>query len=266
MYTEYWKLKEKPFRNTPDPKYLYHSKEHEEALVRLLYVITEGKGAMLLTGDYGCGKTLISHVFLSELNDVRYDLAMVTHPNLSSSDFLKEILYQLDIESGDMGKSDMLHVLGDYVYENHRNKRDTIVIVDEAQLVTDAATLEEIRLLLNFQQNEKFYITLILMGQPELREIVEQTPQLKQRLSVRYHLAPLSKTDTKHYIRHRLTVAGGDPSVFTEDALECVHSVARGVPRDINNVCDMALLMGFAKKVEAIDEPIIVAVIDDMSR
>ena len=266
MYQHHWKLKSKPFKNTPDPRYLYYGPDHEETLVRLLYVATEENGALLLTGGVGCGKTLISRVFINELSPDKFNVALITHPNLSPAEFIKEILYQLGIETELNSKVDLIHLLNEKIFEAFRQGRHTIIIIDEAQLICDPQTLEEIRLLLNFQQNDRFYITLILMGQPELAEHINTVPQLVQRLGVKCHIGPLDAEDTLNYIHHRLLTAGGDADLFTPEACELVHLASGGIPRQINTICDMALLVGFGQKLSSISVDIVQKVIHDVDQ
>lgn len=266
MYLTHWKLTHKPFSNTPDPTYLYYSADHEEALVRLLYVATEQSGALLLTGGVGCGKTLISRVFISELVPERFDVALITNPNLAPADFIKEILYQLGIETELTTKVDLIHLLNETVFEASRQGRHTIIIIDEAQAIQDPTTLEEIRLLLNFQQNDRFHITLILMGQPELAAHIDTVPQLVQRLGIKCHLSPLGAEDTRRYIAHRLNIAGAQTTLFSPETTDIIHKASGGVPRNINNICDMALLVGFGHKVSAISADIIKQVLRDLNQ
>lgn len=266
MYQQHWGLTSKPFNNTPDPRYLYYGPDHEETLIRLLYVATEHNGALLLTGGVGCGKTLISRVFINELKPERFDVALITHPNLSASDFIKEILYQLGIETEHTSKVDLIHLLNEKVFEASREGRHTIIIIDEAQLIRDPTTLEEIRLLLNFQQNDRFYITLILMGQPELATHIQKFPQLVQRLGVKCHIGPLDEEDTIAYIQHRITVAGSKKELFSVEACKLIHTASAGIPRQINTICDMALLVGFGQKLSAVSVDIVERVIHDVDQ
>ena len=264
MYCTYWGLKEVPFKNTPDPKYIYYSKEHEEALVRLLYVVTEGRGGLLLTGEYGCGKTLLSRVFLNELNDSKFLVALITNPNLTDVDFLREVLFQLGVDSQLTHKVDLLHDLDKLILKTHENGRSIVIIVDEAQQVSRDETFEEIRLLLNYQQYDAFMVTLILMGQPELRGKVAAIPQLKQRLGMRFHLQRLGHEECRNYIDHRLNVAGQTREIFTSDGKDAVFESSKGTPREINNICDMALLTGYGYNAPTIDRKLVEMVVEDM--
>ena len=262
MYEEHWDLKEKPFELTPDPRYVYYSHEHEEALMRLFYTIRDLKGAMLLTGLYGCGKTVLSRVFLNELIGSKYEVALITNPRLSANELLVEIIYQL---SGEMlegkSKGDLLRAFNEILYANLNNGKETVLVIDEAQSIEDIETFEELRLLLNFQQNDRFLITLILIGQTELRKRLKQLPQLKQRLLIEYHLNPLDEQDSNKYIEHRLKIAGAKHSIFDQKAKKIIYRYSSGVPRVINGIGDMALLEGYSQDRKTIDESIIKKVI-----
>ncbi len=209
MYEGYWKLKEKPFRNTPNPRFLYISQGHEEALTRLLYAVAERKGGMLLTGDYGCGKTLMSRVLLRELSPERYEMAIIANPNLSPTEFLHEVLYQFGVSArAGATKPELVHRVEAFARACRREGRHPVLLVDEAQMVRDTETLEEMRLILNLQRDEEFLMTLVLVGQPELRALVGKLPQFKQRLTLRYHLGPLEQAEAEFYIRYRMSKAG----------------------------------------------------------
>ena len=258
MYESYWKLKEKPFENTPDPRFLYSSHEYLEAATRLTYAVEERKGAALLTGEYGCGKTVISRLLFQLLPQDKYEIGLVTNPLMSPVELLREICSQLGIKiSSDSAKPELLTKLNERFYENLNTNKETVIIIDEAQTIKNLETFEELRLLLNFQLNDRFLLTLILIGQPELRAIVDRLKQLKQRLAIRYHLNPLSKEDTKYYITHRLKVAGTEAKIFSDKAFSLVWVHSDGVPRLINTICDMGLLLGFTQRLKEISEDII---------
>ncbi len=267
MYREYWGFQEKPFENTPDPRFIYYSSKHEEALMRLLYAVREKKGAAMLSGEYGSGKTLLSRVAMVKLlnEEERYRVALVVNPAIPKKELLSEIVYQFgeEIAKGDT-KSDLLHKLNDILYKNMGYKKHSVIIIDEAQTIEDASTLEELRLLLNFQLNEVFLLTLLLIGQPELREIIDRIPQFKQRLAIKYHLETLDFSETNEYIRHRCRVAGREDSPFSDDAIGLIYSASKGIPREINNICDLCLLIGSGEKVDFVNEDIASGVIRDI--
>lgn len=262
MYTEYWKLTAKPFENSPDPRFLYHSAEHDEALMRLLYAIQSSKGAALLTGEYGCGKTLLMHTIVNELSSGKFNIAYLTNPRWSASELVQEILYQLEITSNGTSRIEMLHSLNDFLFDNVRNGKHTIIIVDEAQIIGDYETFEELRLLLNFQLNDRCLLTLFLVGQPELNDMVKKIPQLNQRIALRYHLKRFSYEDTKAYIQYRLNIAGRNNPIYTEAAFKEIYNYSQGTPRTINNICDLSLVIGFGKHLEQIDADTIIGIIE----
>lgn len=255
MYEEYWKLQEKPFENTPDPHFLYYSQRHEEALSRMLYAIRERKGAAILTGEYGSGKTLLSRVLLDELSNDQYQSALIYNPRLPPLELIKEIIYQLGRDVSSLfNKTDLLHVLNEILYKNSNDNKSTVIVVDEAQAIGEEDSFEELRLLLNFQLNENFLLTLILLGQPELKGKIDNFPQLRQRLAVRYHLKALTEIETEEYIKHRLGVAGAKQEIFSEEAFKEIYYFSAGIPRRINNICDMALLVGCGEGLDKINK------------
>lgn len=258
LYERYWNLKHKPFENTPDPKFLFFSSQHQEALFKLQYVVEEGKGAAMLTGEYGCGKTLLTRVLVKQLNEHKYDIGLLTNPRWKSDELLREILYQLGHETDATDKSGLLHKLNDDVlFKNFQDGRSTVIIIDEAQMITDYDTLEELRLLLNFQLDDKFLLTLILSGQPELNPIVDHVPQLEQRVAVRHHLTGFNEEETSEYIQYRLAVAGREDAIFTPEAMQRIYEITRGTPRRINNICDICLLIAFTRKVSMVDVEVV---------
>jgi len=263
VYLDYWGLKVPPFENLPNPDFLYFSPKHEEAMTRLLYAAHGRKGAAMLSGDVGMGKTTLTRAFVRQLSEQKFDVGIVANPSLSPVDFIKEILYQLNVEENTDSKVDLLRLLNNKTLSNAQEGKTTVVIVDEAQAIKDDETMEELRLLLNFQLNDRFLITLILVGQPELRERVEKIPQLSQRISIKYHLSPLDYAETVKFIFFRLKVAGLEKSIFSEQAIKMIYQVANGVPRKIVNVCDLCLLVGFSYKVPLINSKLVEKVIRD---
>ncbi len=257
MYKDYWGLMEYPFENLPNPGYLYKSPIHEEALTRLIYAIENRKGAAMLSGEIGCGKTTISRLLVQRLVKKDFQLALIENPCLPPDDFFREILYQFGLDSSTKSKREMIHLLNDYLYENLNKGMHSVIIVDEAQLISDVNTFEELRLLLNFQLNDRFLLALILIGQPELREKIKMLPQLDQRIAIRYHLQPLDIKEMVKFIFYRLQKAGAKRNMFTNDALQRIYEYSCGIPRKINNICDLSLLIGCGESVKFINTSIV---------
>jgi general secretion pathway protein A len=264
MYEAHWELTEPPFDNSPNPRFFYLSPEHEEALVRLVYTVRHRMGCGMLTGEYGCGKTTLSRALIQRLEAERYEIGLLTNPRWDAVDFLREVLYQLGVETTERSKPELLHLLHDLFFRNFRDGRDTVVIVDEAQLLEDASLFEELRLLMNFQTDDRFLVTVLLIGSPELREKIRALKHLDQRIAIRYHLNALDYPQTAAYVAHRLKMAGRTRPLFTEDAIQLIFDFTRGTPREINNVCDVALLVGYTRRAGEVGEKIVAEVIKDM--
>lgn len=262
MYLEYWGLKQYPFENTPDPAFFYFSAEHQEALSRIMYAIQRNKGGILLTGEIGCGKTVLSRVLIQQLTDASFDIALINNPSLMPLDFLGEALYEFGLVPSANTKVEMLKTLNDRLMGNYNHNTTSLLIIDEAQTIY-RDTFEEIRMLLNFQLNDRYLLNLLFLGQPELRDIISTNNQLNQRIAIRYHLNPLSRSDTIDYVKYRLEKAGLQKTIFTDDALEEICGYSTGIPRKINNVCDLSLLVGAGVKAEMIDKKIVSGVISD---
>lgn len=263
MYERYWGLKMAPFQNVPDPDFYFPSSIHEEAISRLLYVIDTNKGAALLTGEVGAGKTMVSRALLRKLNSGDYEVGLITNPSLSLKDFLKEINYQLGILPTSDSKGDMIRSINEHLLANFRGGKETVLIVDEAQVIKDESLWEELRLLLNFQLNDRFLLTLILMGQPELRGKISMIKQLDQRIAVKYHLRAFNLEETKRYILFRLKKAGTQRPIFTVEAVKVLYEASKGIPREINKLCDLSLLIGFLEKKEHVDSYTVKKVLSD---
>ena len=253
LYEAYWGLQEKPFENTPDPRFLYLSEEGSDVHTRLLYALQSKRGAVMLTGTSGCGKTLMARALVQELDPEKTEVALLTNPRWNADDFLREILYQLGEESDLAERSQIIHRLNELLYENYSAGKETLVLIDEGQLIEDQTVLEEIRLLLNFQLNDAFLITLMLVGQESMAHQIREFAPLDQRIAVRGILKPLSQDEVGSYIAHRLEVAGRREPMFTEDAVALIDEHSAGIPRKINNICDIALVIGYSRKCEQID-------------
>jgi general secretion pathway protein A len=260
LYEKFWGLREKPFENSPDPKYLFPSAEHKQAIEMLMYAVRSRKGGALLTGDYGCGKTLLIRVLVQELARDGVQTAVVNYPKLSGIELLRDVLYQLGNDVRSNSRLKLTRAVGEILQENVRAGKHTMIVVDEAQVIERKSILEELRLLLNYQLNDRFLLTLLLVGQPELREIVASLPQLEQRLTVRTHLHTFDLVDTAKYISYRLGVAGASRPVFSQDAVEAMYTHSYGCPRRVNNLGDLSLWKGFQDKVSEVGADIVEAV------
>jgi general secretion pathway protein A len=251
MYTSFFGLSEKPFAITPDPRYLFLSERHAEALAHLMYGINESGGFIQLTGEVGTGKTTVTRTLLSRL-PAHADVALIINPRITAVEFLLTICEELGValerQDRDSVKQ-MVDALNRRLLSAHAEGRRVIVIVDEAQNLS-ADVLEQVRLLTNLETASQKLLQIILIGQPELRELLDRTElrQLAQRITGRYHLMPLSAEETVEYVRHRLRVAGAAGEVFTPAALREVHRVSGGIPRVINVVCDRALLGAYTQE------------------
>src|SRR5512138_183703 len=260
MYTSFFGLGEKPFAITPDPRYLFMSERHAEALAHLLYGINEAGGFIQLTGGVGTGKTTVVRSLLERMPG-HADVAVILNPQLTPLQFVLTICEELGIfvRDDDTGSiKDLVDILNKRLLEAHAKGRRIVVIVDEAQNLTPE-TLEQVRLLTNLETASHKLLQIILIGQPELREVLARVElrQLAQRITGRYHLAPLSKAETAAYVRHRLKVAGANGEIFTPAALREVHRLSDGVPRIINVICDRALLGAFTQEQHRIGPSLI---------
>jgi general secretion pathway protein A len=255
MYTSFFGLAEKPFAITPDPRYLYLSERHAEALAHLLYGINESGGFIQLTGEVGTGKTTVVRTLLSRVPH-HADVAVILNPRVTPVEFLLTICEELGLaiaESDRDSVKQMVDALNRRLLNAHAEGRRIIVLVDEAQNLS-IDVLEQVRLLTNLETPTQKLLQIILIGQPELRELLDRTDlrQLAQRITGRYHLMPLSREETKGYVRHRLRVAGATEEIFTSGALVELHRVSQGIPRVINVACDRALLGGYTQETKKI--------------
>lgn len=260
---KYWGLSHPPFDNVPNPDLFYPSDIHREGLIRIFYAIRGRKGAAMLTGDIGSGKTTLSRLLVKKLSKANYAIALLNNPNFSRTSFLKEINYQLGIDGDSSERIELLHKLNERLLENHKNGKDTVIIIDEAQVIEDVAVFEELRLLLNFQLNDRFLLTLILLGQPELKKLISRVRQFEQRIAIRYHLGPLGLIDTAKYIVFRLKKCNSPHQIFTKEVFKMIYEQTNGIPRLINNLCDLCLLSGCLSGLKAIDLAILEKIITD---
>jgi general secretion pathway protein A len=255
MYLSFFGLNEKPFAITPDPRYLYLSERHAEALAHLLYGVNESGGFIQLTGEVGTGKTTVVRTLLSRVPH-HADVAVILNPRMTPIEFLLTICEELGLDLTDADRDSvkqLVDALNRRLLAAHAEGRRVIVIVDEAQNLS-AEVLEQVRLLTNLETPTQKLLQIILIGQPELRELLDRTElrQLAQRITGRYHLEPLSPEETQGYVRHRLRVAGAAEEFFAPSALAEVHRVSAGIPRVINVTCDRALLGAYTEETRKI--------------
>jgi general secretion pathway protein A len=252
MYASHFGLKREPFSIAPDPRYLFMSERHREALAHLLYGVGGGGGFVLLTGEIGAGKTTVCRAFLEQIPR-RCNVAYIFNPKLSVVELLQSVCDEFGIPYHHEGQGaptvkDFVDPLNEYLLRTHAVGQNNVLIIDEAQNLS-ADVLEQLRLLTNLETNERKLLQIMLIGQPELREMLAQPQleQLAQRVIARFHLDALSELETAHYIQHRLTVAGrSQGNLFDRKALRRIHVLTRGVPRRINLLCDRALLGAYA--------------------
>ena len=253
MYEAFYNLKEKPFTLLPDPGFLYLSNRHRMALTMLEYGLMNQAGFTVISGDIGAGKTTLIRHLLNNM-DREHTVGLITNTHRSFGELLQWVLLAFNMEHRDMDKVEMYRRFVDFIIDEYAHNRRTVLIIDEAQNM-EAETLEELRMLSNINADKDQALQVILVGQRELRETLRRPDlvQFAQRISVDYHLEPLSENDTAGYIRHRLKVAGGNPDIFTPAACKAIYHFTNGVPRLINLMCDTALVYGYAEQKQRID-------------
>ena len=259
MYLDYFNLKEQPFSITPDPRFLYMSARHREALAHLLYGLGEGGGFVQLTGEVGTGKTTICRCLLEQVPE-NVDIAIVMNPKVTAKELLATVCEELGVNHPGDGASikTLVDILNRYLLDAHARGRRTVLIIDEAQnLSTDV--LEQVRLLTNLETPTQKLLQIILIGQPELRELLsrENMRQLAQRITARYHLEPISGEEADAYIRHRLQICGSSRNLFSRRAVERIHRLSGGIPRLINVLCDRSLLGTYVEGKDMVDQKIV---------
>ena len=255
MYEEHFGLSKKPFQLSPDARFFYPSAEHQRALSFLQYGISQADGFIVITGNVGTGKTTLVQTLLDQLDDDELTIGSIVTPNLEESDLLQVVADCFEIQTEETRKAKLLKAIEYFLQQQAKANRRVLLIVDEAQNIP-AASVEELRMLSNFQLDGQPTLQIFLLGQQEFRATLlsDGFEQLRQRIIATYHLNPITQDETKVYIEHRLDVADweGRP-VFTDAAYEAIHKFTDGVPRRINNLCDRLLLFAFLEELEAID-------------
>jgi general secretion pathway protein A len=263
MYTQFFGLQQEPFSIAPDPRYLFMSERHREALAHLLYGVRSGGGFVLLTGEIGAGKTTVCRCFLEQVPR-HCNVAYIFNPKQTVEELLESICdeFRIPHDPGKVGPATVkqhVDVLNEFLLRTHAVGQNNVLVIDEAQLLS-ADVLEQLRLLTNLETSERKLLQIILIGQPELRKLLArpELEQLAQRVIARYHLKALSEGETKQYIQHRLAVAGLSTALpFNARALQRIHALAQGVPRRINLLCDRALLGAYARGKPQVDLAIV---------
>lgn len=247
IYNSFFGFNEEPFGVTPDPKFIYMSKRHEEALAHIMFGIKEHRGFVMLTGEIGSGKTTLIRYLLSTLNEKTHS-SIVLNPMVDPLDFLKLINHDFGIEGKSITQKDLMDSLNNFLIECYSNGEKAVLVIDEAQEMS-IECLEFVRLLSNFETDTHKLLQVVLVGQPELKELIqgERLRQLDQRISVRYHLQPLDEKDTGRYIKHRLKVAGGESLIFPKGVIKAIYKASRGIARLINLYVDRALMLAYAE-------------------
>jgi general secretion pathway protein A len=267
MYKSFYNLQRNPFEITPDPSFLFPTTRHNEALASLYYGVTAHRGFVVLTGEVGTGKTLILRSLLGLLQRRDVSFALIFNPTLSPLEFIRYIASDFGLPVTGKAKDELIHVLNDFLLQQHEKGLTSLLVVDEAHLLS-SAILEEIRLLTNLETSQQKLLQIVLAGQPEFDQTLDshELRQLKQRIALRCHLEALSLQQTKEYMARRLLIAGGDESIriFSEAAIEAVFRHSRGIPRLINTICESALLAGYAKQDATIPAEIIDGVARDL--
>ena len=257
MYEEFYGLRLRPFTKTPDPKFLFMSRRHEEALARLQYAVEE-KELILLTGDVGCGKTTLTRALIDSLGE-KYRIILIINPRLTPAQFLRTVAKRFDLDIPSCYKDDLLEAIYSKVFEDYKEGITPVIIIDEAQLIPSRETFEEIRLLTNFQLDDTNLLSLILVGQPDLRRRLNHKTYLplKQRIGLFYHLGPIGEDEIKGYVEHRLKVGGREENLFTDEALKALHAYSGGIPRLINSLATSALLSGIGYELRTIERQLV---------
>ena len=258
-YTEFYNLKEQPFTNSPDNKFYFDSNQHREAIVRINHVIDNMLGLAVLVGEIGAGKTTIARKLLDSLDVEKYSAGMlvIIHSDVSSEWILKKISAQMGVKKLDVPKDQIMKQLMEKLTEIHQEGKKAVIIVDESNMLRSREVMEEFRGLLNLETPQGKLLTFILIGLPELDEWLYQDKPLRQRMALRFTLHALNPSATKSYIQHRLSVAGREKELFTEDTFRMIYDYSKGIPRLINIICDNALLEGFLTKQEIIEPKVI---------
>jgi general secretion pathway protein A len=264
MIEQHWGLARRAFANTPDPDFIFRTTSFAEGMARLLYDATQLRGGLsLITGEIGCGKTVLAQALATQLAGSPVDVILLPYPKMTPAQLLRRLAGGLGIQSPPRGKLALIEAIGARLADLHRNARRPVLVVDEAQLASPSL-LEEIRLLTNFEDRQDKHLHVVLLGQPELRERIRKHPQIDQRVSLRFHVEPMETDDVRGYVDHRLRVAGGDAGrIFSHDAVDTLGKRSGGVPRRVNTLATQSLFVGAMRALHQIDAELVRDVADD---
>ncbi|MBS0209499.1 MAG: AAA family ATPase [Planctomycetes bacterium] len=268
MYTSYWQLDRKPFESGADTTAYYPSQSHQASLLKLRYSIENRSGGALLAGPSGIGKTLLVRLLAERLGEAFRPVVHVFYPAMSSAELLAYLAVQLGDRStaqASMTLDESVATIGRALEQNVAAGRHALVVVDEAQSLAGRQALETLRLLMNFNVAGQPALSLLLVGQPALLPMVDRVPELEERLSVKCLMRPFTVEETMSYVQHRLALAGAKHAIFSTGALETVHQLSEGLPRRINRLCDLALLIGYANEQKSIDAGLIEALAGELA-
>jgi general secretion pathway protein A len=265
-YIEYYGLKEHPFSNVVDSRFYYNSPQHSDALIKLRYAIDTRKGLAVVIGGIGTGKTTLARRLLEELDEDKYEAALlvVVHATVSSEWLFKKFAIQLGVKDLKEDKVELLTQIYNRLSEIAEEGRNAIVMIDEVQMLNSKEIMEEFRGLLNMETTEGKMLNFIFFGLSELEDVLSLDEPLKQRVAIKIRLKAFSEHDTRDYINHRLGIAGCDKEIFSEEAIKLIYQCTQGLPRRINTVCDNALLEGYLFKSNTIDAETIKTVAVDL--
>ena len=269
MYRQFFGFSEDPFNITPDPKFLFLSEEHNAALTLLRYGLEQSKGFMVITGEVGCGKTLLCRSLLQSLDENLFETAWLYSSNITQEQLIRSILKEIGMPASKLPETDHFEVLNEYLLSKINKGKEILLIIDEAQNLS-YELLESIRLLSNLETNQRKLLQILLVGQPELKAKLNQPQlrQLKQRILIYYELHPLDKKGTLNYINHRLNLVCQQPGLpkISYAAFKAIYKYSKGIPRVINNICDKALMATYARLGKKVDKKDVIQAVRDIER
>lgn len=269
MYTEYWRLKERPFENTLDMRFIYMANQHKEGLARLLYTAEQCKDGAILTGDYGTGKSLVKEMFINKLGKVgNYAIASIDNPLIGIDSMFIDIRNQIsDKPSAFSSIGAVMRELREVFQERKRRGFHNLILIEDSQLLEDKNTLEQLRLLMNLYDNYgQSLVSVLFFGQLDMLKTVSRSKGLEQRISSRWILTPFTVEQTREYITQRLSVAGGNGWIIGDDAVQAIHDYTGGIARIINSVSDLALYLGMSENAVRVNSTIVGRVVKDLEK